>query len=56
MAYLVIGALSFGVWQEWWLALGALSAMVCVVLSISRRASRLTTSRLSDLIPTLASR
>ena len=24
-AYLVIGALSFGVWQEWWLALGALA-------------------------------
>ena len=25
-AYLVIGALSFGAWQEWWLALGALTA------------------------------
>ncbi len=25
-AYLVIGALSFGAWQEWWLALGALAA------------------------------
>lgn len=26
-AYFVIGALSFGVWQEWWLALGALAAV-----------------------------
>ena len=25
VAYLVIGALSFGIWQEWWLALGALA-------------------------------
>lgn len=25
-AYLVVGALSFGAWQEWWLALGALAA------------------------------
>ena len=24
-AYIVVGALSFGVWQEWWLALGALT-------------------------------
>jgi O-antigen ligase len=30
-AYLVIGSLSFGVWQEWWLALGGLAAG-CVVL------------------------
>lgn len=27
-AYLTIGALSFGAWQEWWLALGALAAAV----------------------------
>jgi hypothetical protein len=26
VSYLVIGGLSFGVWQEWWLGLGALSA------------------------------
>ncbi|MBE7217382.1 MAG: O-antigen ligase family protein [Caulobacteraceae bacterium] len=25
VAYVVIGALSFGIWQEWWLALGALA-------------------------------
>ena len=27
--YLVIGGLSFGVWQEWWLALGALTVIAC---------------------------
>jgi O-antigen ligase len=27
-AYLLFGAVSFGVWQEWWLALGALVAVV----------------------------
>lgn len=30
--YLTFGAFSFGVWQEWWLALGALAATVCVAL------------------------
>jgi O-antigen ligase len=29
VAYLVIGALSFGVWQEWWLGLGALTLIAC---------------------------
>jgi O-antigen ligase len=29
VSYLVIGALSFGVWQEWWLALGALTLIAC---------------------------
>lgn len=28
-AYIVIGGLSFGVWQEWWLALGALTLIAC---------------------------
>lgn len=36
-AYLTIGALSFGVWQEWWLALGALTAVVCIVLARARQ-------------------
>jgi len=27
--YIVIGGLSFGVWQEWWLALGALTLIAC---------------------------
>ena len=31
-AYLVMGAVSFGVWQEWWLAVGALAATACLAL------------------------
>jgi O-antigen ligase len=31
-AYLVIGALSFGVWQEWWVALGLLTVAALAVL------------------------
>ncbi|MDI1365337.1 MAG: O-antigen ligase family protein [bacterium] len=34
VTYLVIGGLSFGVWQEWWLALGALTVIAC---DISRK-------------------
>jgi O-antigen ligase len=30
-AYFTIGGLSFGVWQEWWLAIGALGAAAVVV-------------------------
>jgi O-antigen ligase len=40
-AYLVIGALSFGVWQEWWLGLGAVAAAVCAALLVQRRWERL---------------
>ena len=29
VSYLVIGGLSFGIWQEWWLALGAIAAIAC---------------------------
>lgn len=29
VSYLVIGGVSFGVWQEWWLALGALAVIAC---------------------------
>ena len=36
-AYLTIGALSFGVWQEWWLALGAVSVAACAALAAARR-------------------
>ena len=35
-AYLVFGAVSFGVWQEWWLALGALSALACILVLRAR--------------------
>lgn len=31
-AYFVIGALSFGVWQEWWLALGAFTFAAALLL------------------------
>ncbi|HQR90550.1 MAG TPA: O-antigen ligase family protein, partial [Caulobacter sp.] len=34
VTYLTIGALSFGVWQEWWLALGAFTVIAC---DISRK-------------------
>lgn len=36
-AYLVIGAISFGVWQEWWLALGAFAIAACAMLADARR-------------------
>jgi len=36
VAYLTIGALSFGVWQEWWLAVGALAIVFCGFVSKSR--------------------
>ncbi len=36
-AYLVIGALSFGVWQEWWLALGALAVAIVRLADVTRR-------------------
>lgn len=32
-AYLTIGSISFGIWQEWWLALGALTAATCIALA-----------------------
>jgi O-antigen ligase len=31
VTYIAIGALSFGVWQEWWLALGVLALIACRV-------------------------
>ena len=31
-AYLVFSAVSFGVWQEWWLALGAVAAAACMAV------------------------
>ncbi|WP_421932141.1 O-antigen ligase family protein [Phenylobacterium sp.] len=31
-AYLTFNAFSFGVWQEWWLATGALAAVACAAL------------------------
>jgi O-antigen ligase len=37
-AYLTIGAISFGVWQEWWLALGAFALAASALLLKDRRA------------------
>jgi O-antigen ligase len=39
-AYLLIGALSFGAWQEWWLALGALTVVLFRALANARRLPR----------------
>ncbi len=37
IVYLTFGAVSFGVWQEWWLAAGALAATLCVLLQRNGR-------------------
>jgi O-antigen ligase len=36
VAYLTIGGLSFGVWQAWWLGLGAMAAAACICVARSR--------------------
>jgi O-antigen ligase len=41
-SYFVIGALSFGVWQEWWLGLAAMTA-IWVMLSDARLAPKIDT-------------
>ena len=48
-AYFTIGALSYGVWQEWWLAAGALSAAVCTTLVVSRDRRRISGSAAPEL-------
>jgi O-antigen ligase len=35
VAYLSIGGLSFGVWQEWWLALGAIAVVICRIFYLA---------------------
>ena len=32
VAYLTFASVSFGVWQEWWLALGAFAAAACLAV------------------------
>ena len=49
VAYLTIGALSFGVWQEWWLGLGAIAATACICLARSRFDPRVTSD--DQLVP-----
>jgi O-antigen ligase len=39
-AYVMIGGLSFGVWQEWWLALGVITVIACGIAQKSTAASR----------------
>lgn len=41
VAYLTIGGLSFGVWQEWWLGLGTMAAVACICLARSRYDARI---------------
>jgi len=41
--YLLFGALNFGVWQEWWLALAALVAAVAGLMSPGPAAARAST-------------
>ncbi|WP_269716665.1 O-antigen ligase family protein [Caulobacter sp. NIBR2454] len=36
IAYMTVGAISFGLWQEWWLGLGALAACTCLILRRAR--------------------
>lgn len=38
-AYVMIGGLSFGVWQEWWLALGVITVIACGIAQKSTAAS-----------------
>jgi O-antigen ligase len=49
VAYLTIGALSFGVWQEWWLGLGAMAAVACICLARSRFDARIADD--DELVP-----
>jgi hypothetical protein len=46
--YLLIGAISFGVWQEWWLGLGAAAIATCGMVLQSRRDHALETAELGD--------
>jgi O-antigen ligase len=49
VAYLVFAAVSFGVWQEWWLALGAIAAAAC--LELRRQAQTPASGRTSTITP-----
>jgi len=39
-SYVLIGGLSFGVWQEWWLALGVITVIACSIAQKSSAAPR----------------
>jgi O-antigen ligase len=51
VAYLTIGGLSFGVWQEWWLALGVLCTVVCWVFTLAFRDWAPAKDQLEALMP-----
>ncbi len=52
VAYLAIGALSFGVWQEWWLGLGALCIVFCAALAAGRQGEpERSRDELTELVP-----
>ncbi|ADG11394.1 O-antigen ligase family protein [Caulobacter segnis] len=40
VSYLVVSGFSFGVWQEWWLALGALAVIACGVAQKTSASTR----------------
>ena len=48
VSYLVIGGLSFGVWQEWWLGLGALTLIAC---GLARATAEPQWAQLDELTP-----
>ena len=55
-AYLTIGLVSFGVWQEWWIGLGLIAASQCASLSaLQRTAARLRPTSADVVTPGLAS-
>jgi len=43
-AYLLFGGVNFGVWQEWWLALGALVAMLAALQARAASSAQMSTS------------
>ena len=50
-AYGVIGALSFGVWQEWWIATGAIGAAACFWFGQGRAEGAVTSLSSKDAAP-----
>ncbi|MHB8283579.1 MAG: O-antigen ligase family protein [Caulobacteraceae bacterium] len=50
-AYLTIGAISFGVWQEWWIALGVFAIAACQLLARARAETGVVRPASDELIP-----
>ena len=48
-SYLVIGSLSFGVWQEWWLGLGAVTLVACGLARVPAPSNRFDLDELAPL-------